>query len=136
MDGTTLSQFQKLFPVSAVPSELSTGKISITLRLKNYWGKNTLTDLKKLVGLFGSHLHIEKIGVGSIIVNLLCSITVAKELKGAIVQATTKSLQTMGVLQIFIGVELVLEFSQSYQGISIITRISYLKPRIISHRLI
>ena len=34
------------------------------------------------------HLHIEKISVGSVIVNLLCSITVAKELKGAIVQAT------------------------------------------------
>ena len=117
MGGTTLSQFRKLFPVSAVSSKLSTGKISITLKLENYWGDNTLDDLKKLVGLVGSHLHIEKISVGSVIVNLLCSITVAKELKGAIVQAT-KSLQTLGVLQIFIGVELVLGFPQSYKGTS------------------
>ena len=119
MGGTTLSQFKQLFPVSAVSSKLLTGKISITLKLENYWGDNTLDDLKKLVGLFGSHLHlhIEKIDVGSIIVNLLCSVTVAKELKGAIVQAT-KSLQTLGVLQIFIGVELVFEFPQSYRGTS------------------
>ena len=130
MDGTTLSQFRNLFPVSAVSSKLLTGKISITLMLQNYWGNNTLTDLKKLVSLFGSHLHIEKIGVGSIIVNLLCSISVATELKGAIVQAT-KSIQTMGVLQVFIREELVLGFSQSYQG-NLVTSISYLKPGIIS----
>ena len=115
MDGTTLSQFKNLFPSSAASPELSTGKISITLKLKNYWGNNTLDDLKKLVGLFGPHLHLEKIGVGSVIVNFLCSTSDAKELKGAIVQATD-SLQTMGVLQVFIGEELVLEFPQSHQG--------------------
>ena len=114
MGGSTLSQFKKLFPVSAVSSKLSTGKISITLKLENYWGDNTLSDLKKLVGLFGSHLHLEKIGVGSVIVNLLCSTSDAKELKGAIVQATDV-FQKMGVLQVFIGEELVLEFH--HQGI-------------------
>ena len=76
MDGTTLSQFKKLFPASAVSSKLSTGKISITLKLKNFWGNNTLDDLKKLVSLFGipsSRLHLEKIGDGSVAVHWLCS---------------------------------------------------------------
>ena len=115
MDGTTLRQFKKLFPVSAVPSKLSNGKISITLKLKNYWGDNTLVDLRKLVRLFGSHLHIGKIDIGSVIVNLLCSTRDAEELKGSIVQAADL-LQTMGVLQIFIGEEVALEFPQSHQG--------------------
>ena len=111
MNGTTLSQFKKLFPVPAVPSKLSTGKISITLKLENYWGNNTLDDLRKLVRLFGSHLHLENIDLGSIIVNLLCSTSDAKELKGAIIEATDL-LKAMGVLQVFIGEELVLEFPQ------------------------
>ena len=118
MEGTTLCDFKKLFPVSAVPSKLSDGKIRITLKLENYWGNSTLIDLKKLVGLFGSHLHLhlEKIGVGCVIVNLLCSTTDAMEFKEAIVRATDL-LQTKGALQVFIGEELVLEFPQSYQGI-------------------
>ena len=118
MDGTTLSQFKKLFPASAVSSKLSTGKISITLKLKNFWGNNTLDDLKKLVSLFGipsSRLHLEKIGDGSVAVHWLCSTIDAKKLKIAIFEATD-SLKTKGVLQIFFGVELVLEFSQSDQG--------------------
>ena len=118
MDGTTLSQFKKLFPASAVSSKLSTGKISITLKLKNFWGNNTLDDLKTLVSLFGipsSRLHLEKIGDGSVAVHWLCSTIDAKKLKKAIFEATN-SLKTKGVLQVFIGEELVLEFSQSNQG--------------------
>ena len=118
MDGTTLSQFKKLFPASAVPSKLSTGKIVVTLKLKNFWGNNTLNDLKKLVSLFGipgSRLHLEKIGDGSVTVQWLCSTIDVKELKIVIVEATD-SLQTKGVLQVFIGEELVSEFCQSDQG--------------------
>ena len=118
MNGTTLSQFKKLFPASAVPSKLSTEKIIITLKLKNFWGNNTLNDLKKLVSLFGipgSRLHLEKIGDGSVIVHWLCSTIDAKELKIAIVEATD-SLQTKGVLQVLVGKELVLEIPQFDQG--------------------
>ena len=118
MDGTTLSQFKKLFPASAVSSKLSTGKIIITLKLKNFWGNSTLNDLKKLVSLFGipgSRLHLEKIGDGSVAVHWLCSTIDAKDLKIAIVEVTD-SLQTKGVLQVFIGEELVLEIPQSAQG--------------------
>ena len=118
MDGATLSQFKKLFPASAVPAKLLTGKIVVTLKLKNFWGNNTLNDLKKLVSLFGipgSRLHLEKIGDGSVAVHWLCSTIDAKELKIAIVEATD-SLQTKGVLQVFIGEELVSEFRQSDQG--------------------
>ena len=118
MNGTTLSQFKKLFPASAVPSKLSTGKIIITLKLKNFWGNNTLNDLKKLVSLFGipgSRLHLEKIGDGSVAVHWLCSTIDAKELKIAIVEATD-SLKTKGVLQVLVGDELVLETPQCDQG--------------------
>ena len=105
MDGTTLSQFKKLIPASALLSKLSTGKIVVTLKLKSFWGKHTLNDLKDLVCLFGipgSHLHLEKVSDGSVIVRWLCSTTDAKELKIAIVEVTD-SLQTNGVLQVFIG---------------------------------
>ena len=118
MDGTTLNQFKKLLPASAVSSKLLTGKIVVTLKLKNFWGNSTLNDLKKLVSLFGipgSRLHLEKIGDGSVAVNWLCSTIDAKKLKIAIVEATD-SLQTKGVLQVLVGDELVLEFPQSDQG--------------------
>ena len=119
MDGTTLSQFKKLFPASAVPCKLSTGKILATLKLKNFWGNNTLgNDLKKLVGLFGipgSRLHLKKIGDRSVAVRWLCSTIDAKELKIVIVKVTD-SLKTKGVLQVLIGEELVLAFPQSDQG--------------------
>ena len=118
MTSTTLSQFKKLFPTSAVPSQLLTEKTSVILKLKNFWGKNTLNDLEKLVNIFGipsSHLHLEKIGVGCIAVHWLCSTIDAKKLKIAIVEATD-SLKTEGVLQVFVAEELVLEFPQSDQG--------------------
>ena len=115
---TTLSQFKKMFPASAAPSKLSTGKINITLKLKNYWGDNTLNDLKKLIGLFdipSCYIHLKRIDIGCVIVHLLCSTTVAKELKGAIDKAADL-LKTKGVLQVFVEVELLLEFIQSDQG--------------------
>ena len=111
MTGTTVKQFKKILPASAVPSKLSSGKISITLKLENYWGENTLDDLTKLVGLFGVSgecLHLAKAGEGSVIVLWLCSSTNAEELKGAIDKAA-EELLSMGVLQVFIGEELFLD---------------------------
>ena len=113
MTGTTVKQFKKLLPASAVPSKLSSGKINITLKLENYWGENTLNDLAKLVGLFGVSgecLHLAKADEGSVIVLWLCSSMNAEELKGAIDKAADE-LQPMGVLQVYIGEELFLDCS-------------------------
>ena len=118
MNGNTVNQFKKMFPASAAPSKLSSGKITITLKLKNYWGNNTLDDLTKLVGLFGvssEHLHLAIAKPGCISVLLLCSTTNAEGLKGAIDKAADE-LQSMGVLQVFIGEELFLDCSHDDQS--------------------
>ena len=114
MESATLSQFKQLFPATATSSRLSSGKVSFTLKLKNYWDKYTLDDLTKLVTLFGvsgSQLHLSKVGDGCIAVTWLCSTGEVKQLKMAVLEATD-SLQTKGVLQVFIGgEELVLDYS-------------------------
>ena len=114
MASATVSQFKQLFPANATFSRLSSDKVSVKLKLKNYWDKDTLDDLTKLVTLFGvsgSHLHLCKVEIGCIAVTWLCSTSEVKQLKMAILEATG-SLQTMGVLQVFIGEEeLVLECS-------------------------
>ena len=114
MASATVSQFKQLFPATATSSRLSSDKVSVKLKLMNYWDKDTLDDLTKLVALFGvsgSHLHLSKVEDGCIAVTWLCSTSEVKQLKMAILEATG-SLQTMGVLQVFIGEEeLVLECS-------------------------
>ena len=113
-----MSQFKKLFPTSVTTFKLSTGKVKVTLKLKNYWSDNTLDDLTKLVGLFGvsgEQLHLAKAGIGSIIVLWLCSTTNVEKLKGAINKAADE-LQPMGVLQVFIGGELFLDCSHDDQS--------------------
>ena len=116
MASTTVSQFKQLFPATATSSKLLLGKVPIKLKLKNKWGSETLYDLTELVnkfGVSGSHLHLSKVEDGCIAVIWLCSTTEVKQLKMAILEAAG-SLQTMGVLQVFIGEEeLVLECSQS-----------------------
>ena len=118
MASTTVSQFKQLFPATAASSKLSSGKLSFTLKLENDWGSDTLHDLTKLVkrfGVSGSHLHLSKVEDGCIAVIWLCSTTEVKQLKMAIMLLEAAgSLQTMGVLQVFIGEEeLVLECSHS-----------------------
>ena len=118
MASTTVSQFKQLFPATATSSKLSSGKLSFTLKLENDWGSDTLHDLTKLVkrfGVSGSHLHLSKVEDGCIAVIWLCSTTEVKQLKMAIMLLEAAgSLQTMGVLQVFIGEEeLVLECSHS-----------------------
>ena len=115
MASTTVSQFKQLFPATATSSKLLVGKVPIKLKLKNKWGSDTLQDLTELVefDVLGSHLHLSKIEKGCIAVIWLCSTTEVKQLKMAILEAAG-SLQTMGVLQVFIGEEeLVLECSHS-----------------------
>ena len=115
MTSATVSQFKQLFPETATPSsKLLTGKVPIKLKLKNKWGTGTLQDLTELIkfDVLGNHLHLSKIERGCIAVTWLGSTTEVKQLKMAILEAAG-SLQTMGVLQVFIGEEeeLVLECS-------------------------
>ena len=114
MSSATVSQFKQLFPATATSSKLSSGKVSFTLKLENDWGSDTLQDLTKLVkkfGVSGSHLHLSKVEEGCIAVTWLCSTSEVKQLKMAILEAAG-SLQTMGVLQVFLAEEeLVLECS-------------------------
>ena len=122
MAGTTVNQFRELFPVSATPSMLSAGKVPIKLILLTKWGADTLDSLTELVGLFGvpgSHLHLSKIEEGCIAVIWLCSSSDVKELKGAILGAAD-SLQTRGVMKVFVGKELVLKFSRDVQGMFVV----------------
>ena len=113
MTGTTVSQFKKLFPASATPYKLSAGKVSITLKLSDLWGRNTLHDLRHLIINFGVPLHLFNIKHGCIAAFCWCSIADVKELKININSAVVAELlQTKGVLQVFIEKELMLECSQ------------------------
>ena len=119
MASATVSQFKQLFPATATPSKLVVGKVPIKLKLKNDWGSDTLDDLTELVnnfGVSGSAIHLSKVKDGCIAVIWLCSTTEVKQLKMAILEAAGP-LQTMGVLQVFIGEEeLVLDGSHSATG--------------------
>ena len=111
MSGTTLCQFKTLFPASATPSVLSAKMLPVKLKLLNTWGKRTLDDLTKLVGLLGvpgTHLQLTKVDKGCIAVTWLCSTSYIRELKQAIDQAAG-SLKAEGVLQVFTGEEMVLD---------------------------
>ena len=119
MTSTTVKQFKKLFPASSTSSKLSTGKIPLLLKLQNKWGDSPLSDLTDLVNLFGvpgNHLHLSKADKGCIALLWLTSVTNAKELKAAISDAAD-SLQSKGVLQVFVEKELELDLSQHDQGI-------------------
>ena len=118
MTSATVIQFKKLFPASATPSKLSSGKVSFTLKIENDWGSETLEDLTKLVnklGVSGNHLHLSEVKPGCIAVTWLCSTTELKQLKMAI-SDNAGSLQNTGVLQVFVGEKLVLECSQPATG--------------------
>ena len=113
MASTTVSQFKKLFPASATPYKLSAGKIPIKLKLSNVWGKKTLRDLNHLIIKLGVPLHLCDITHGCIAVLCWCSIADVKDLKINVNNsAVVDSLQTKGVLQVFIREELILECSQ------------------------
>ena len=118
MGDIKVSMFKELFPVSATSYKLSQEKYIVKLKLLDKWSDHTVSDLSDLVGQFGvpgDHLHLFKVEQGCIAVTWLCSSTFVKELKGAIVDAT-EVLQTKGVLQVFIGEELVLEWPHPDQG--------------------
>ena len=119
MASTTLNQFKQLFPASATPSKLSTGKVLITVKLEPYWGNNTVDDLTTLVNSFGvpgSHLHLYNVQKGCIAATWLCPAVDFKELRGTVEAAD--SLESKGVLRVFAGEgEIMWERSQPDQGI-------------------
>ena len=124
MADTKVSLFKELFPVSATPYKLSQEKHIVKLKLLDKWGDRMLIDLTNLVGIFGipgDHLHLFTVEQGCIAVTWLCSSTYIKELKGAIVDGTDL-LQAKGVLQVFIGEELVLEGPHPDQGTACISQ--------------
>ena len=112
MTGTTVSQFKKLFPASATPYKLSAEKVPVKLKLSNLWGGNTLHDLNNLIIKLGVPLHLCKCDItsGCIAVLCWCPIADVKELKVNFNSSIdVDSLQTKGVLQVFVGEELMLE---------------------------
>ena len=118
MAGTTVNQFKKLFPASATHSKLLSGKVPVKLKLRNFWGDETLDDLTKLVSLFGvsgQYLHLSRVDDGCIAALWLCSLYDAKEMKINIFEAAD-SLQAKGVLQVFVGKDLLLECSHPKPG--------------------
>ena len=119
MASTTLNQFKQLFPASATSSKLSAGKVLITVKLKSYWGDNTVEELTTLVtnlDVPSSHLHLYNVQKGCIAAIWLCPAIDFKELRGTIEAAD--SLESKGVLQVFAGVgEIMWECSRSDQGI-------------------
>ena len=112
LTGNTVDKFKKLFPDSATSSELEKNDQNtyLKLKLRNRWGKSPLSDLFDLVRRFdiSDNLHLSKVAYECIAVVWLFSTSNAEKLKGAILEAAD-SLLTMGVLQVFIGEELVLE---------------------------
>ena len=89
------------------------------LKLRNKWGDSTLSDLTDLVSLFGvpgDYLHLSKADKGCVAVLWLISTTNAKDLKAAISNAS-ESLESKGVLQVFVEEKLELDCSQHDQGI-------------------
>ena len=111
MASTTFNKFKALFPVPITSSALSTEKVSIKLKLKNFWGDRTLSDLLKLVmtllGIPGDHLHLSKVEDGCVAVIWLCSTSHIIELVVKM-HEVSESLQKEGVQQVYVGEQLVL----------------------------
>ena len=112
LTGITVSKFKELFPDSVTSSELEMydQKTYLKLKLRNKWDESPLSDLLDLVRQFdiSDNLHLSKVAYECIAVFWLFSASNAEKLKGAVLEAAD-SLLTMGVLQVFIGEELVLE---------------------------
>lgn len=111
MSSTTLLQFEHLSPGFATHSMLGYGKVSVHLKLDEHWSDFPLNALNELWHYFGVPLHLYSIEQGCIAVFLWCSTSYVKELKLAILE-NVDLLQTIGLLQAFIGEELIVECSQ------------------------
>ena len=110
MAGTTVDEFKALFPAPSMSSALSAEKFSIKLKLENFWGDKTLSDLLKLVtllGIPGDYLHLSKVEDGNCIAVIwLCSTSHITELIMKM-HEVAESLQAEGVLQLYVGEHLV-----------------------------
>ena len=116
MTSTTVNQFKQLFPASATPYKLTAGKLPVKLKLSNKWGMDTIEDLNEFIivlGVSGNHFHLSKVEEGCIAVIWLCPTAELKQLKMAISEVAGP-LQSMGVLQVFVGEELVLKCTQPH----------------------
>ena len=116
MNSTTVSQFRGLFPATATPSKLLSGRVPVILKLENEWDEYTIAELKTLTIGFSDQnnfLHLTKIEHGCIAVTWLSSTADVKQLKSAVIEAAD-SLKTMKVLQVFVGEELMLDHSDLY----------------------
>ena len=116
MSSVTVNQFRKMFLTSAPDAMLSAEMVPVKLKLDNDWDEETLDDLIKLASrLFkvpGNLLHFSKVEEGCIAVTWgLCPTANVKDLEIAI-KESTDSLQTNGVLQVFVGEDLMWEYSQ------------------------
>ena len=116
MSSVTVNEFRKMFLTSATGDMLSAEMVPVKLKLDNDWDEETLDDLIKLASrLFkvpGSLLHLSKVEEGCIAVTWgLCPTADIKDLEIAI-KESTDSLQTNGVLQVFVREDLMWECSQ------------------------
>ena len=111
MAGTTVNEFKALFPASVTSSSPSVKKVSIKLKLKNFWGDKTLDDLLKLVmkllGIAGDYLHLFKVEDGCVAVIWLCLTSHINELITKMCEVAD-SLQIEGVQQVYVGDKLLL----------------------------
>ena len=107
MASVTVGQFKRVCNVPVTLSTLLKGKVYVKLKLNLKWDDETIEDLDNLIKYFGvpgEHFHLIKVEDGCTAVIWLCSITEVEQLKIAISEAAD-SLQTMGVLQVFIEEE-------------------------------
>ena len=111
MAGTTVNEFKALFPASVASPSPSVKKVSIKLKLKNFWGDKTLDDLLKLVmkllGIAGDYLHLFKVEDGCVAVIWLCSTSHINELITKM-HEVAYAFQIEGVQQVYVGNQLVL----------------------------
>ena len=116
MSSVTVNQFKEMFSKLATDALLSAEMVHVTFKLDNYWDEETLNDLIKLpIRLFkvpGKLLHLLRVDDGCVAVTWgLCPTADVKDLEISI-KESIDSLQTNGVLQVFVGEELMWEHSQ------------------------
>lgn len=116
MSSVTVNQFKEMFSKSATDALLSAEMVHVTFKLDNYWDEETLNDLIKLpIKLFkvpGKLLHLLRVDDGCVSVTWgLCPTADIRDLEIAI-KKSTDSLWTNRVLQVFVGEDLMWEYSQ------------------------
>ena len=106
-----MNKLKALFPASVTSPAPSAEKVSIKLKLKNFWGDKTFDDLLKLVmkllGIASDYLHLFKVEDGCVAVIWLCSTSHINERITKMCEVAD-SLQIEGVQQVYVGDKLLL----------------------------